>query len=436
LEKNFVPQVAAKPLRALDLARRIEAGELTPSELIDTCAAMIAAHEPAIGAFAELDVERARLRARESDKVLMAAPLRGLPIGVKDLFDTADLPTAYGSPIHAGYRPRSDAALVSMIDRAGGLILGKTVTTPLAFVDPAHTRNPHHHEHSPGGSSSGSAAAVAAGMLPIAIGTQTAGSVVRPAAFCGVTGYKPSFRLLPMVGCKAFAWSLDTAGIFAARVVDAAFAAAAITARDLRIDHAAPAAPRIALVRTHVWAEASEAMQHAVEQAARAASAAGATVREVRLPPIFEDAYRAHGTIQDYEAYRALAYEYDHYRGALGPLLRDMLDKAAAVTADDYDSARRTARRARQALADLMNETDVLLTPSAPGAAPKTLRSTGLATFNRLWTLMGAPCVNIPGLTDASGLPLGVQIVGRFARDRSALEAARFVEEALAESHA
>lgn len=431
-----MPQVTAKPIHALDFARRIEAGELTPAELIDRCTVTIAAKEPSIGAFVELDVERPRQRATEAAAALSAAPLRGLPLGIKDLFDTADLPTAYGTPIHAGHRPRTDAALVSMIRRAGGLILGKTVTTPLAFIDPAHTRNPHHLEHSPGGSSSGSAAAVAAGMLPVAIGTQTAGSVIRPAAFCGVTGYKPSFRLLPMIGCKAFAWSLDTAGIFAARVVDAAFAAAAITGRELRVDHAAPAAPRIALVRTHVWPEASEAMQNAIEQTARAASAAGVIVNEVRLPPVFEDAYRAHGTIQDYEAYRALAYEYDHQREALGPLLRDLLDKAAAVTADAYDSARRTARRARQALADLMNDTDVLLTPSATGAAPKTLQSTGLATFNRLWTLMGAPCINVPGLVDASGLPLGVQIVGRFARDRSALEAARFVEEVLAKSHA
>jgi len=428
-------KVMAESLHALELARRIEAGELTPAELIDHCAATIAAHEPNIGAFAELDVERARQGARGAAEALAAAPLRGLPVGVKDLFDTADLPTAYGSPIHAGHRPRTDAALVSMIYRAGGLILGKTVTTPLAFLDPASTRNPHHNAYSPGGSSSGSAAAVAAGMLPIAIGSQTAGSVVRPAAFCGVTGYKPSFRLLPMVGCKVFAWSLDTAGVFAARVVDAAFAAAAISGRDLRVDHASPAAPRIALARTHVWPEASEAMQNAVEEAARLAAAAGASVDEVRLPPVFEDAYRAHGTIQDYEAYRALAYEYDHQREALGPLLGDLLDKAAAVTADAYDSARRTARRARQALADLMNDTDVLLTPSAPGAAPE-IGSTGHATFNRLWTLMGAPCINVPGLVDSSGLPLGIQIVGRFARDRSALEAARFVEEALASSHA
>jgi len=309
------------------------------------------------------------------------------------------------------------------------------VTTPLAFLDPAATRNPHHREHTPGGSSSGSAAAVAAGMLPIAVGSQTGGSVIRPAAYCGVAGYKPSFKLLPMVGCKPFAWSLDTAGLFAAGIADVAFAAAAITGRDLRVDRAQPSAPRITLARTHVWAEASEAMQSAVENAARAASEAGASVNEVRLPPILEDAFRAHATIQDYEAWRALAFEYDHHRDSIGPRLRDLLDNARHISSDEYDSVRRTARRARQALADLMGGTDVLLTPSAPGAAPKTLASTGVATFNRLWTLMGAPCVNVPGQRDSAHLPLGVQIVGRFARDRAALEAALFLEQSLARAH-
>ena len=422
-------------LSALELAGRIEDGELAPADVVDLCAEAIARREDEVGAFAILDVERMRKRAQDRAAELIAAPLRGLPVGVKDLYDTADFPTAYGSPIYAGHRPASDAALVSMIRRAGGLILGKTVMTELAFIDPAGTRNPHHPEHTPGGSSSGSAAAVAAGMLPIAVGTQTAGSIIRPAAFCGVAGYKPSFKLLPMVGCKPFAWSLDTAGLFAARVADVAFAAAAITGRDLRVDRAQPAAPRIALVRTHVWPEASDAMQSAVEDAARLAERAGAKVAEVRLPPIFEDAFRAHGTIQDYEAYRALAFEYDHHRDRIGSKLRAMLDEAGKIAAADYDAARRTARRARQALADLMTDTDVLITPSAPGAAPKTLDSTGFPIFNRLWTLMGAPCINVAGEVDSARLPLGVQIVGRFARDRAALEAALFVEQAIARSH-
>jgi Asp-tRNA(Asn)/Glu-tRNA(Gln) amidotransferase A subunit family amidase len=418
-------------LSALDLARRIEAAELTPEAVVDLCAEVITAREKDIGAFTVIDIDGARRLARERAQALKALPLRGLPFGVKDIFDTADFPTEYGSPIFAGHRPRADASLVAMARREGGIVLGKTVTTELAFMQPAKTRNPRNLAHTPGGSSSGSAAAVAAGMLPVALGTQTGGSVIRPAAFCGVAAIKPSFKLLPTVGVKCFSWHLDTAGIFAANITDVAFAAAAISGRDLRVDATKPAAPRIALVRTHIWSEASDAMKAAVETAARLAAAAGARVSDVTLPEILGDAWRAHSTIQGYEAYRSLAFEYDHHRDKLSPALRELLDKAAAISADTYDNARRLTRRARLALAELMAEADVILTPSAPGAAPRGFSSTGSSMFNRLWTLMGAPCVNVPGLNDDAGLPLGVQIVGRFGRDRGALEAALFVENAI-----
>ena len=417
-------------LAALDLARRIEAGELAPAAVLDLCAEAIAARESEIGAFIALDMEAARRRAE--DPAVAAAPLRGLPVGVKDILDTVDFPTGYGTSFHAGFRPACDAALVSMIRRAGGIVLGKTVTTELAHMRPGKTRNPHNPAHTPGGSSSGSAAAVAAGMVAIAVGSQTGGSVIRPAAYCGVAGFKPSYKLLPTVGMKCFSWHLDTAGLFAAGVVDVAFAAAAITGRNLRIDAGAPAAPRILLARTHIWNEASDDMRGAVETAARAAAAAGAKVINVELPQILIDAWDAHGTVQDYEAYRALAHEYEHHRDQLGPQLRALLDAAADIDADTYDAARRITKRARQALVELMADADAILTPSAPGAAPFSLASTGPAIFNRLWTLMGTPCVNIPGLADATGLPLGVQIIGRFGHDRGALEAARFVELALA----
>jgi len=305
------------------------------------------------------------------------------------------------------------------------------VTTELAFLNPSRTHNPHDVTRSPGGSSSGSAASVAAGMLPIAVGTQTGGSVIRPASYCGVAAFKPSYRLLPTAGIKPFAVYLDTAGLFAARVVDVAFAAAAITGRDLRVDRTTPAAPRIAIARTNVWDDASPAMQDALRAAAEAAQADGAQIIEPEWPQLLTEAFYAHATIQDYEAYRTLAYEYDNHRDALSPILRAALDKAAAITADDYDAARRTTKHARQALAELMGEIDALLTPSAPSAAPGP-DTTGPAIFNRLWTLMGTPCVNVPGLKDASGMPLGVQIVGRFGRDHAALFAARFLEEAIA----
>jgi Asp-tRNA(Asn)/Glu-tRNA(Gln) amidotransferase A subunit family amidase len=417
-------------LSALDLARRIESGELKPRAVVELCAEAIATREHEIDAFVALDLDAAR-RAADAPG-LASTPLRGLPVAFKDIFDTAFFPTKYGSPIYQGHQPRADASAVALTRRAGGIILGKTVTTEMASLVPSATRNPHNLAHTPGGSSSGSAAAVAAGMVPIAFGTQTAGSVIRPASFCGVTGFKPSYRLIPLVGVKDVAWHLDTAGLFGAGVADVAFAAAAILDRDLRVDGAAPAAPRIALVRTHLWAQASAAMQNAVETAARIGEAAGAKVADLTLAPLLQDAYEAQFTIQDYEVFRALAFEYERHRDMIGIQLREQLDRAAAVSADRYDAARRTASRGRQLLADAMAQHDIIMTPSAPGAAPRGLGSTGDPMFNRLWTLMGAPCVNIPGFYD-SDLPLGIQIVGRFGRDRATLEAALFLQRAIAQ---
>jgi len=417
-------------LSALALARGVEAGELTPRKLVETCAEAIADREKDIGAFATLDLAGAR-RAAEGSQ-LASLPLRGLPVAFKDIFDTADLPTQYGSPVYAGHRPAADASAVVMTRQAGGILIGKTVTTQFASLVPSTTRNPRNLAHTPGGSSAGSAAAVAAGMVPIAFGTQTAGSVIRPAAFCGVAAFKPSYRLIPMVGVKDVAWHLDTAGLFGAGVCDIAFAAAAVLQRDLRVDGAIPASPRIALARTHLWPQASPAMQRAVETAAKIVQAAGAKVSELALSPIVEDAYEAQFTIQDYENIRALAFEYDRHRDRIDSLLRTQLERASAISADEYDAARRLARRGRQLLADAMADYDVILTPSARGAAPHGFATTGDPMFNRLWTLMGAPCVNVTGLSDDKGLPLGVQIVGRLGRDRAALEAALFVEQAIA----
>src|SRR3954451_17324058 len=420
-------------LSALDLARRVEAGEFSPEGMIDLCATAIQARENDVGAFTHLDIEGARAHARGNAEKLRASPLRGLTVGLKDIYDTADMPTEYGSKAYKDHQPAAHDSTGSMLRLAGGVILGKTVTTEFAHQQTGKTRNPHNLEHTPGGSSSGSAAAVGAGMVPIATGSQTAGSGIRPGAFCGVAGFKPSYKAIPTIGVKCSAWSLDTAGLYAAGVADVAFATAGMPGRDLRVDRATPSAPRIALIRTHIWAEASADMQNAVEQTARALEAAGASVKDVTLPPLLEDAWRAHKVIILHEAARSYAYEYDHKRDLLGPKTVSMLDEAATVSVDAYDDARRTAKRARLALADLMGEFDVILTPSAPGAAPHGIGATGVATFNLLWTLMGTPCVNVPGLNDASGMPLGVQIVGRFGRDRAALEAALFAERAIAQ---
>ena len=264
-------------LSALDLARRIEAGDVTPRAVVELCVKAIDAGEKEIGAFVALDVAGARRAA--DDARLAALPLRGLPVAFKDIFATADLPTQYGSPVYAGHRPAADASAVVLTRQAGGIVIGKTVTTQFASLVPSATRNPRNLAHTPGGSSAGSAAAVAAGMVPIAFGTQTAGSVIRPAAFCGVAAFKPSFRLIPMVGVKDVAWHLDTAGLFGAGVADVAFAAAAILQRELRVDGATPTAPRIALARTHLWPHASPAMQQAVETAAQLATSRGSERR-------------------------------------------------------------------------------------------------------------------------------------------------------------
>jgi Asp-tRNA(Asn)/Glu-tRNA(Gln) amidotransferase A subunit family amidase len=414
-------------LSLLDLLRRIEDGSLTAAKVIDLCAEAIAAQEKEIGAFASLDVAGARRQAEKQRGTV----LRGLPVGVKDIFDTADFPTEYGSKLYAGYRPPWDCPAVSMLKRAGAVVLGKTITTEFAHMDPAKTKNPRNPAHTPGGSSSGSAAAVAAGMLPLATGTQTGGSVTRPAAYCGIAGFKPSYRLLPTAGIKAFSWSLDTVGLFAANVADVAYATAAMSGRDLRVDRTPPAAPALLVVRTKLWDEASAEMQRAIEDTARLAQAAGAKLQHIDLPDVLEEAWRLQPVIMDFEAFRALAFEYDNHRAAIGPVLGTLLDKAASITAEDYDAARRLTRRARHAANDLL-EGKFILTPSAPGAAPEGFLTTGKAIFNRLWTSMGTPCVNVPGLTDPAGLPLGVQIVGRFGRDHATLEAAAFVEKLLA----
>jgi Asp-tRNA(Asn)/Glu-tRNA(Gln) amidotransferase A subunit family amidase len=411
-------------LSLLDLLRRIDAGELTPAASIRAAHDAIVAADAGIGAFVDVD---------GAAKAQASGPLRGIAVGVKDIIDTADMPTEMGSPIYAGWRPKADAPVVQALRQAGATPIGKTVTTPFAYIDPAGTRNPRDPGHTPGGSSSGSAAAVAAGMVPLALGTQTGGSVIRPASYCGVAAAKPSFRLIPTVGVKCFSWALDTVGVFAATVADAAYALAAVTSRsDLRIDARRPETPRIGVVTQDFAGEPEADSAAALAAAARACEKAGASVRSAALSPLFAAAWAAHPPLQDYEARHAYAWEYARHRDALPPLLRKLLDDAQGITAAAYDDARRAAHHARGALDDVFAECDVLLTFSAPGSAPETLASTGSARFNRLWTLMGNPCVNVPGLAGAKGLPVGVQIIAPFGRDARALLAARFVEEAIA----
>ncbi len=411
------------PVSGIQVLRDLVSGATSRAEAVQRFADAHAAREAELGCFVVADYAAAAEHPGNG-------PLMGLPVGVKDIMDTADFPTAQGSPIHVGNRSRGDAAAVALTRRAGGAVVGKTVTTEFAFLHPAGTRNPWNTEHTPGGSSSGSAAAIAAGMLPFAFGTQTGGSIVRPAAYCGIAGYKPSYKLIPIQGVKPFSASLDTVGVFGATVADCAFFASLLTDRALSIPQTV-AAPRIGICHTDQWENAEPRMQAAIETAAEAARAAGATVIDCPLPAMFAHAYDAHRVIQNFEAARALAWEYDTHREKLSKLLAATLEEGATITPEAYDGAGQTAKAARLQLMELFQSVDVLLTPSAEGPAPHGLGATGNPTFNKLWTLMGVPCVNVPGLVCDAGLPLGVQIVGSAMADQQTLAAAHWLQEQL-----
>jgi Asp-tRNA(Asn)/Glu-tRNA(Gln) amidotransferase A subunit family amidase len=412
-------------LSLAELQRRVSSGDLSADMAIAQSLEAIDAHEATIGAF----VCRAKTTRAQN-----AGLLRGIAVGIKDIIDTADLPTEMGSPIYQGWQPRADAPVVAMLKAAGATIAGKTTTTGFASLDPTPTRNPRNVGHTPGGSSSGSAAAVAAGMIPLALGTQTGGSVIRPASFCGVAAIKPSFRLLPTVGVKCFSWTLDTVGLFAAGVKDLAHGLSAMTNRPELLLDAAARTPRIGVVLQDFAGAPEAAGGEALRTAAAAAERAGATVRDLAVPEIVGEAWRIQPTVQDFEAHQALAWEYGVHHDAMPPLLCAKLDETAGILPAAYDEAHGIAKRARDALAEIFEGVDVLLTLSAAGAAPKGLASTGDPRFNRLWTLMGVPCVNVPATIADGGLPVGVQVIARFGDDAGALAAARFVEEALATS--
>ncbi|MFZ1968696.1 MAG: amidase [Bradyrhizobium sp.] len=404
-----------------DQLRRIEQGALTPEGALAESLAAIDAQEGTIKAF----VTRAK-----NPKAQTKGPLRGIAVGIKDIIDTVDMPTEMGAAIYRGNQPRADAPVVMALKRAGASVVGKTTTTAFAANDPTPTLNPCNHGHTPGGSSSGSAAAVGAGMLPLAVGTQTGGSVIRPASFCGVAAIKPSYRLLPPVGVKCFSWTLDTVGLFAAGVEDVAIALAAITGRS-ELNAPEMKSPRIGVVTQDFAGPTEMGGAKGLQHAARAAAKAGASVRELKMPEIVAEAWRIHNVVQQFEAHQAFAWEYGENYDAMPPLLRRRLDDSRHYTAADYEAARVVAAKARAALSDILRDVDVLLALSAPGVPPKGLDSTGDPRFNQLWTLLGTPCVNVPAYVAEGNLPVGVQAITDYGADAKAIAAARFIERAL-----
>ena len=416
----------AERLTASEAVARLSAGTLTAETLIRDCLerARIRAD---VKAWAWLDLEQALAQARAADRAGRPGLLAGVPVGVKDVIDTVDMPTEHGSPIYQGNRPFADAACVALIRAAGGVILGKTVTTEFANRDPRGTVHPHNPAHTPGGSSSGSAAAVADFQVPVGLGTQTGGSTIRPAAFCGVIGYKPSFGEFSRVGIKMQCHNLDTLGIICRSLEDVALMRGVLLAQELhRVDRAS-SGPRVGFCRTPAWDHADSDIQALLERTAGRLATAGATVRDVALIPA--DILDHHRRIFEFEAARNYAYEYEVHGAKLSAALRDgLLTPGRALPLSAYVEAIETAEAFRRNLDDLFGEFDVLLAPGAVGEAPEGLGSTGDARFNAIWTLAWTPCVTLPAGTGRKGLPLGIQLIGPRFRDEALLDAAAWVE--------
>ena len=416
-------------LTATEVARKLATREITAVALLADCLERIAEREPAIHAWTFVDAEGAMRRARALDTQATSGLLHGLPIAVKDLFDTFDMPTSYGSPIYAGYRPIADASSVALARAAGAVVLGKTVTTEFATFHPGPTCNPRNPQHTPGGSSSGSAAAVADWMVPLAFGSQTAGSIIRPAAFCGVVGYKPTYGSINRVGAKMISDTLDTLGVLARTVADAGLFVAALSGRrELAIEEVTSDAPRIGLCRTYEWNRAHTDTMAAVEEAGRRLSAAGASVRDLTLPDPFSGLAEAQTSIMVSEVAKCLSHEWLAHREDLSSDMVAMIEKGLAVTPARYDAAQSLARACRTLLPHVFSECEVLIAPSAIGEASSGIQATGDPLFNRIWTLLRTPCVHVPCASGSHGLPLGVTVVGPSHADRLTLSAASWVQ--------
>ena len=413
---------------ATEAARRIRAGRLHPRELMEACLEQIARRDGVVRAFAWFDAAAARRAAAAA----LSGPLHGLPVGVKDVLDTSDMPSEYGSPIWAGWRPRADAAAVAWARAAGAVPIGKTVTTEFATRKPGPTANPANPAHTPGGSSSGSAAGVAAGFFPFAYGTQTAGSVIRPAAFCGVTGYKPSFGLISRIGMKIMSDSLDTVGVLARSVADCALLAGAVSERDLGDPDVRPdRTPRVGLCRSPSWDLAAPETQALMQRVAAALGRAGASVVDRELPAGFADLVQAHPIVMNNESGRALGWELANARDGISEGLRERLQFGLSRGEAELAGAYSVFQRTQLAFPAAMDGLDVLVTPAAPGEAPAGLEWTGDPAFNFIWTSLHVPCVTVPAGTGPNGLPLGIQIVGRQGDDRAVLAWAQWVAAAV-----
>lgn len=431
-------------LSATVAVRLIRDGTISSEQLVEACLARIQQVDSQVQAWAFLDPDYALQQARAADQLRLSGqpigPLHGVPVGIKDIFDTADMSTECGSVLYSGRTPSRDATAVSLLRAAGAIILGKTVTTEFAFFSPGKTRNPHNAEHTPGGSSSGSAAAVAAGMVSVALGTQTAGSVIRPAAFCGVIGFKPTHGLISRHGVLQLSRTLDHIGVFARSIDDIALLVEQLVSYDENDPDTRPRArasfletaleepplaPVFAFIKTPHWervdAESKEGFGELIEEL-------GAQVEEVELFPSAVDAWDWHRTILGAELAVNLQNEWEKGRDKLSEQLRSQIERGQEVRAADYLRARARLDHVHESFFELFEQRyDAIITPTAPGAAPKGLESTGDPTFCSLWTLLGMPAISLPLMQSASGLPIGVQLVGPRGGDARLLRTAKWL---------
>lgn len=410
-------------------AKAIAAREITAEDFTRACLDRIAAREAEVGAFQYLNAEGALAQARALDRRAVKGPLHGIPVAFKDIVDTADMPTGWGSPIYKDRRPAWDASCVALCRAAGAVIVGKTVTTEFAYRTPGKTRNPRNTAHTPGGSSQGSAAAVADGMLPLAFGSQTAGSVIRPGAYCGAVGYKASYGDIDLQGVMGLASSLDALGIYVRHLDDAQLMRAVLVGDRPAVEpRPDDRPPRIGFVRTPEWNEAEPAMRDALERAAARLADTGARVSEPKLPPEFDQMVPCQQTIMAFEMARTRAHECLAHRDRVSAPYVAQFEKGLAIPYEKYREAQALAADCRALFDRMFEDYDLMIAPAAPGEAPEGLSNTGDPLFNRMWTLLRGPLIVLPGGTGPKGLPLGIQLAGRFGYDSRLIADALWVQ--------
>lgn len=430
-------------LGAAEAARAIRDGELKSEELVQSCLARIDEFEPVVQAWAHLDAEHALEQARAADLVRYngqpTGPLHGVPVGIKDIIDTDDYPTEYGSPIHAGRRSLGDAPAVMRLREAGAVIMGKTVTTEFAVYAPGKTTNPHDAKRTPGGSSSGSAASVASLMVPLALGTQTNGSTIRPASFCGVVGYKPSFGLIPRTGMLRQSPPLDQAGVFARSIIDAALMAQTMMGFDAEDTYMRPQArphlvdavnaeirmpPKLAFVQGPAWDQAEEGTKAAFQELSEFL---GDRSVPVELDAVYEEVFEWQRRVMEADLAKNFALDFNRAPDQFSPQLTEMITRGRDVKAVDYNIGIDRMGAFERGLDEVFEQYDAILTPATPGEAPLGLEATGSPAFCTLWTFTGLPAISLPLMNGEAGMPLGVQLVGKKGDDERLLQTAAWL---------